>query len=272
MGGALLCFSAMAVSGRQLAGAMPTFELLFIRSLIGFTVISVLLCRFGWRQVRPRKFRIHLLRNASHFGGQYAWFHAVAVLPLADVFAIEFTTPIWTGIIAAFFLGERLTRPRVLAIVLGFAGILLILRPGLAAISPAALAMLAGAFGFAVSVTTTKFLTREQTPLTVLFYMTLLQMPMGLLPALGQWVWPDWWTAPWLLAVGLAALGAHFCLTRALSLGDATLVAPLDFLRLPLIALVGFAFYGEALEWWVLLGAAVIFTGNYLNIRAARRA
>jgi drug/metabolite transporter (DMT)-like permease len=266
---ALCCFSAMAVGGRQLAGAMSTFELLFIRSIIGCLVITALLCHFGWAQARPRQLGFHLLRNASHFGGQYAWFYAVGVLPLAEVFAIEFTTPIWTAVIAALFLHERITAARILAVVMGFVGILIILRPGLEIVRPAAVAMLAGALGFAVSVTSTKHLTRAQSTLAVLFYMTLMQMAMGLIPALQDWIWPTGAMVPWLVAVGLAALGAHFGLTRALSLADTTLVAPFDFLRLPLIALIGLLLYDEVLDPSVFVGAALVFGGNYVNVRGA---
>ncbi len=265
----LSCFCAMAVAGRQLAGVMSTFELLFIRSVIGCAVISGLLCFFGWQQVRPRVMRFHLLRNLGHFGGQYAWFYAVGVLPLADVFAIEFTTPIWTAVIAALFLGEAVTKPRVAAFILGFVGILIVLRPGFAIVHPAALAMLAGALGFAISVTTTKYLTRSQSTLAVLFYMTVIQMPISLVPALSTWVWPSASSVPWLLIVGVAALGAHYSLTRALSMADTLVIIPFDFLRLPLIALVGLILYGETLDPWVFVGAALIFAGNYINVRGA---
>lgn len=265
----LSCFCAMAVAGRQLAGGMSTFELLFIRSVIGFAVISALLCYFGWAQVRPRAMRFHLLRNVAHFGGQYAWFYAVGVLPLGEVFAIEFTTPIWTALIAAVFLHEAITKPRIAAFTMGFVGTLVILRPGVAIVQPAALAMLAGALGFAVSVTSTKYLTRTQSTLAVLFYMTVLQMPMSLVPALNLWVWPSASSLPWLLVVGVAALGAHFSLTRALSLADTVVIIPFDFLRLPLIAVIGLILYGEALDPWVFAGAALIFVGNYGNVRSA---
>ena len=251
---------------------MSTFELLFIRSVIGCAIISALLCRFGWAQVRPRVMQFHLLRNVAHFGGQYAWFYAVGVLPLAEVFAIEFTTPIWTALIAVLFLGEAVTKPRAFAFIMGFVGTIVILRPGLTIIQPGALAMLAGAIGFAISVATTKHLTRTQSTLAVLFYMTVLQMPMSLLPALSDWVWPPLESMPWIAIVGVAALGAHFGLTRALSLADTIVIIPFDFLRLPLIAIIGLILYGEALDPWVFAGALLIFAGNYVNVRGALNA
>ncbi|HSR72291.1 MAG TPA: DMT family transporter, partial [Kiloniellales bacterium] len=234
-------------------------------------VIVALLARSGWAQARPRRLGQHLLRNLGHFGGQYGWFYAVGFLPLATVFAIEFTMPFWVVLIAGLVLGERITGTRVLSVLLGFLGVLVLLRPGFEAIHPAAFAILAGAFGFAVSVTATKALTRDTTPLAILFYMTLMQLPMGLIPALPVWVWPGLETLPWLLLVGLAALSAHFCLTSALRLADATVVVPMDFLRLPLIALVGFLLYSEGIDLFVVLGAVLICAGNWINVRRAGR-
>lgn len=271
MGGALFSFMAMAVSGRELAGQLSTFQILFFRSLVGVAVIGALAWRAGLDAIRPHSFGVHLVRNAAHFIGQLGWFYGIAFIPLAEVFAIEFTTPVWTGILAVFLLGEKLTRPRVLAIGLGFIGILVILRPGFEIISLAALAVLVGAFGYATSHTLTKRLTRDNAALGILFYMTLIQLPMGLVPSLIDWAWPvgvhGWF---WVCVVGVTAMSAHFCMVKAFAQADATVVVPMDFLRLPLIALVGFLFYAEAIDWWLLLGGGFILAGNLINIRAEK--
>ena len=152
MTGALASFVAMAVGGRELAAArMSTFEILLFRSLVGLVIVSMLLMRSGWGQISVKRFGLHLVRNVSHFGGQFGWFYGIAMIPLAEVFAIEFTTPMWTAIIAALLLGERMTRSRLLAIGLGIAGMLIILRPGLEVIHPAALAVLGAAACFALT-------------------------------------------------------------------------------------------------------------------------
>lgn len=271
MGGALLSFMAMAVAGRELADELSTFQILFFRSLIGLVVISLLLARAGWGQVRTSLPGLHVVRNLAHFGGQFGWFLGLGYIPLAEVFAIEFTGPIWTALWAALLLGERLTAPRVAAIALGLAGLLLILRPGLQAVQPVALAVLASAVCYALSHTLTRRLALGDTPLAILFYMTVIQLPLGLILSMPSWRWPEAGMWPWLVVVGLTALSAHYCLARALALADATVVVPLDFLRLPLIAVVGALVYAEPLAPLVFAGAALMLLGNWINLRAEAR-
>lgn len=271
MAGALASFMAMAVSGRELSAELSTFQILFFRSLIGLGVISLLLSRYGWLQARTRRLGLHAVRNVAHFGGQYGWFYGLAFLPLAEVFAIEFTVPVWTAVLATLLLGERFTAARRVAVALGMIGVLLIVRPGIDVVHPAAVAVLLSAIGYATSHTLTKKLSGSETPLAILFYMTLIQLPLGLVPAAFDWATPSAAMWPWLVLVGLTALTAHYCMVRAFALADAMVVVPLDFLRLPLIALVGFLFYGEQIAWLVFLGAALILAGNLVNIRAERR-
>ncbi len=269
MSGALASFMAMAIAGRELATELTTFQILFFRSIVGFAAVAVLLQRSGWAQVRTRVFHTHLIRNLTHFGGQYGWFYGIALLPLTEVFAIEFTMPIWTTILATIILGERMNRLRALAVAVGFVGVLVILRPGVAVVSPAALAVLASAAAYATSHVFTKRLSGTESPLSILFYMTVIQLPLGLVPALPDWVWPSAAMWPWVLVVALTALSAHYCLARAFRLADATVVVPMDFLRLPLIAVLGFVLYGEALKIWVVLGAGIILLAAWLNLRSA---
>ena len=170
-------------SGRQLSAELTTFQILFFRSLGGVAVLAAFLQRSGRAQVRTQVFGTHLLRNVTHFGGQYAWFYGIALIPLTEVFAIEFPVPIWTAILATIFLGERMTGLRALAVTLGFAGILVILRPGVEAISMPALVVLGGALCFAISHVFMKRLSGSETALTIPFYMTAIQLPISLLPA-----------------------------------------------------------------------------------------
>ena len=269
MSGALVSFMAMAIAGRQLSVELTTFQILFFRSVVGLVVVVVLLQRAGWTQVRTRIFGTHLVRNLTHFGGQYGWFYGIALIPLTEVFAIEFTVPLWTAVLATVFLGERMSGLRALAVALGFAGILVILRPGIAMVSPAALAVLGSAVAYALSHIFTKRLSATETPLAILFYMTVIQLPLALVPSLSGWVWPSAKLWPWVGVVAVTALSAHYCLTRAFRLADATIVVSMDFLRLPLIAMVGFLFYGEPLQIWVLVGALIVFAATWLNLRSA---
>jgi drug/metabolite transporter (DMT)-like permease len=268
MGGALLSFSLMAVAVRELSRTMGSFEILFLRSLVSLAIVCALLPRLGIAPLRTRRFGLHLVRNSFHFAGQFCWVYAIALLPLATVFAIEFTMPVWTALLAVPFLGERLNRARVVMLAAGIAGVLIILRPGAVEVSPAALVMLAGAFAYGATMVATKRLAGTESALAILFYMSLVQVPMGLVPALaGNWVTPAPADAPWILATGACGLVAHYCMTRAFRVADATLVVPIDFLRLPLIAGVGALLYGEPIEAATFVGAVVIFAGTYYSIR-----
>ena len=271
MGGALLSFTLMAIAVRELTRVMGSFEIVFLRSLVALVILLAILPAFGWQALRTQRFGLHLFRNVVHFGGQYAWVYAIGLLPLATVFAIEFTMPVWTAVLAMLILGERLNRGRAVMLALGLTGILIILKPGVAEVSHAALVMLAGAFAFASIMIATKRLSQSDSALAILFYMAVIQIPLGFFPALPGWVTPGLADLPWIVAVGASGLLAHFCMTRAFRLADAMVVVPIDFLRLPLIAGIGMLFYGEPLEFSTLLGAAVIFAGTYYSIRRESR-
>jgi drug/metabolite transporter (DMT)-like permease len=216
---------------------------------------------------------VHLLRNMAHFTGQNLWFYAVTVIPLAQVFALEFTSPLWVLVLSPLILAERLTRVRVIAALLGFAGILVVTRPGAESLNMGVFTAALSAVGFALSIVFTKRLTRSETITCILFYLTIMQAVFGIICAGwdGDIALPDATTLPWLLLIGCAGLLAHFCLTTALSIAPATVVVPIDFARLPLIAVIGMAFYNEPLDIFVFLGAALIFAGNYYNLLTETR-
>jgi drug/metabolite transporter (DMT)-like permease len=216
-----------------------------------------------------------------HLGGQYCWIYAIGALTLATVFAIEFTMPVWVALLATAFLGERMNRGRVVMLLLGLAGIAIILRPDagahpgahLGGLHPAALVMVLGSMFYAGNMVMTKRISMTDSPLAVLFWMSLTQLPLTFATALPQWVAPRPVDLFWAAVIGSGSFVAHYSMTRAMKLGDATLVVPIDFLRLPLIAIVGAAFYHEPLQAATFAGAAVIFAGTYYSLsREARRA
>jgi drug/metabolite transporter (DMT)-like permease len=271
MSGAVLSFSLMAIAVRELLRTLGAFEILFLRSAVALVIMAAVVGYLGAERLRTRRFGLHVLRNLFHLGGQYAWVYSIAMLPLATVFAIEFTMPVWSAVLAVLLMGERLNPGRVVMLALGLAGILIILKPGVEEVPLAALVMLLGSFAYAATMISTKQIAKTDSAVAVLFWMSLIQLPLVLMPALGQWVTPRPADLPWILAVGAAGLSAHFCLTRSLRIADATLVIPIDFLRLPLIAVVGMVAYGEQLEPSILIGAAVIFAGTYYSIRRESR-
>ncbi len=272
MSGAVLSFCAMAIAARQLLDHTGTFEILFFRTGVALLIVLAVAMRTGIATLRTRHIGVHLWRNLFHLGGQASWVFALGALPLATVFAIEFTAPIWTALLATLMLGERMNRGRVAMLVLGFAGVLVILRPGLAIVQPAALVMLFGSLCFAVQMIGTKRLSATDSPLAVLFWMSVIQTPLCFAAALPDWSAPragDW---PWIAAIGIGSFTAHYCLTRAMRLADATVVVPVDFFRLPLIAVVGAFFYGEPFDPAVIAGAVMIFAGVYYSLsREGRR-
>ncbi|WP_194725674.1 DMT family transporter [Noviherbaspirillum malthae] len=271
MGGALLSLVAMALAARHLSATLSVFQILFFRSVLGLMIISLLLNKYGWHQIRTAHLGEHLVRNISHFGGQYGWIYGIAFIPMAQVFAIEFTAPVWSALLAAVILGERLTLPRIVSVVLGLTGVFIIVRPDTGAVHPAALAVLLGSVAFSLSYVMTKKLSPVSTPLSILFYMSLIQLPLGLVPSVMHWVTPTLVQVPLILLAGSMGLITHYCLARAMKLADATVVIPMDFLRLPLIAVVGAAFYGEPLQGLLFVGAACILGGNLYSIVAERR-
>jgi drug/metabolite transporter (DMT)-like permease len=275
MSGAIVSFSSMAVAGRELSSELDTFEIMTYRSLIGVCVvlaIATLSGRLG--EIKFRNLRLHALRNLVHFIGQNLWFLAVALMvPLAQVFALEFTSPIWVALLSPLILSERLTRMRALAALMGFVGILIVARPSPETIDVGLLAAAAAAIAFAFTSVFTKKLTRTENVTSILFFLTFMQSIFGLVCAgydLDIAV-PSQSLLPYVMIVSVAGLLAHFCVTNALALAPATVVVPLDFARLPVIAIVGMILYNEPLDLLVFLGAAVIFAGNYLNIWSETR-
>ena len=274
MSGAIVSFSAMAVAGRAISFELDTFEIMLFRSLVGFmTVLTIGYFAGSLKQITRRHMGLHLMRNVSHFTGQNLWFFAITAAPLAQVFALEFTSPLWVLMFSPLLLGERLTRMRVVAALMGFVGILIVTRPTGDSLNIGVITAALSAIGFAGSAIFTKKLTRSETITCILFYLTAMQAVFGLICAGydGDIAIPSIASMPWLVLIAFAGLLAHFCLTTALSLAPATVVMPVDFIRLPVIATVGMLFYAEAIDVWVFVGAAIIFAGNYMNIWSETR-
>lgn len=270
----MVSFSSMAIAGRELSSALDTFEILMYRSFIGIVLVVVIGAATGsLKQISTGQIKLHTLRNVSHFAGQNLWFYAVASIPLAQVFALEFTTPLWVALFAPMVLGEKMTRTRLLAAGLGFIGILIVARPDHMVINAGVISAGLCALGFAGSVLTTKMLSRHQSIISIMFWMVAMQAIFGLITAGydGNIAVPDAQSMIWITVVSCAGLFGHFCITKALSVAPATVVSPLEFLRLPLIAFVGLVLYNEPLLSTVFIGAVVVFAANLMNILAEQR-
>jgi len=270
MTGAIAAFTAMAVATREINNVHDTFEILAFRSVVGFAiVISIAALSGHWRRIRADRLGSHALRNIFHFTGQSLWFWAITVIPLAQVFALEFTSPIWVILLSPLILGERLTRRKLTAAALGFVGILIVVRPDFGQLDPGVLAAAGAAVFFAATALMTKVLTKGEAIIGILFWLTLMQAGLGSVAMLldGKVALPTLATLPWLVLIGISGITAHLCLTTALSLAPASTVVPVDFARLPVIAAIGAVFYAEPVEATLFLGAGLIFLGIWINLR-----
>ena len=272
MGMTIAAFLTQMIAVRALADDLNVFQILLIRNVVSLLILTPTALARGPAVLITHRFRTHVVRNAANFVGQASWIYAVTLLPLAVVTALEFTTPIWVALLAAIFLGERLNGNRLIAIGFGFLGVLVILRPGLEAVDPAAMVIIGSAIFFAASNVWVKALTRTESAFTIVLYMQLIQLPLSGTAAMFDWTNPTWAHAPWLLVIGIAGLSAHYGMTRAFALADATVVGPIDFLRLPITAVVAYILYEEGLNPFVLGGALLIFAGNFYSVWQEHRA
>ena len=267
--GAVVSFSSMAVAGREMASELDTFEIMMYRSFIGLMIVLIVGGIAGTlKQVNRERLGLHFIRNSSHFVGQNLWFYAVAIIPFAQLFAFEFSTPLWVAILAPIFLAEKLTKVRVMAALLGFTGILIVAQPGTITISPGIIAAAFCAIGFAAAYIATKLLSRTESITSIMFWLTLMQLMLGIICAAydGDVAVPSLSALPLVILIGCAGLLAHYCITSALKLAPAVIVSPMDFLRLPVMVFIGATFYNEGLNIWVILGALIVFAANFWNI------
>lgn len=267
MGGWLALMLTMTVAGREATRDLDVFQIMVMRSSIGLVLLMPLVMMAGGlRSLRTTAFGQHVGRNVVHYTGQYLWLYALTLIPIAQLISIEFTMPIWTAILAAIFLGERIGWRKSASIALGLAGVAIIVRPG-ADFNLGQLLALASAVTFAVSVIMVKALTRRDSVTTIIFWMLVIQSVLGLVPALMVWKTPSAQDWPWIVLVAFCGSFSHYCMARAMVHAEATIVVPMDFLRVPLAAVVGYLVYAEAIDVFTALGAGLILFGNMLNLK-----
>lgn len=274
MCGSIVSFSMMAVAGRYVSGVHNTFEIMTFRSLVGLAIVlSLAVANRRLGEIRRDRLKQHFFRNLFHFTGQNLWFFALASVPIAQVFALEFTSPIWVIILSFLFLGERLTGAKIIAAGLGFLGILLVARPDFETLESGTITAAMSAIFFAATIIMTKALTRHESIVSILFWLTGFQLGFGFVAlALQDSIsWPTVMTLPWLVVIGAAGLMAHYCLTTALSMAPASFLMPIDFARLPLVVVIGMVLFGETVDALLLLGGGIIILANWINLRGGQR-
>ncbi len=273
MTGWLTAMVVITVAGREAARTLSVFQLMEMRSVLGLVLLAPLVhAAGGLAAMRTRRPGAHLARNVVHYAAQYGWFFALTLIPIAQVVAIEFTMPVWTAILAVAFLGERVGALRALAVATGLVGVAVIVRPGLDHVDPGQLIALAAAVGFSVAFVLVKSLTATERPVTIIFWMLVIQSAIGLAPALLTWRTPDAATWPWVLVVAVCGTYSHYCMAQALRHAPATVIVPMDFLRVPLSAAAGWWVYSERIDLFTVVGAILILGANLLNLRRSSAA
>jgi drug/metabolite transporter (DMT)-like permease len=267
MAGWQVLMLVIAVAGREAAREVSVFQIMLMRSVLGMALLWPLLrAAGGLAALRTERLPAHALRNAVHYAAQYGWFAALMLIPLAQVVAIEFTMPIWAAVLAVAFLGERMNGLKWFAVLLGLVGVAVIVRPDAGEFNGGQLIALASAVGFAIAIVLVKSLTRTDAAVAISFWMLVIQSVIGLVPALWVWQWPSAEAWGWMVVVAFCGTYSHYCFARAMQHADATVVVPMDFLRVPLTALLGWLVYSERLDLFTALGVGLILAGNALNL------
>lgn len=256
-----ICFGAMALTIKVAAHSLSTFEIAFFRSALGLLVLLPIL-RAGGAAPRTRQLPRYLLRSAIGVGSMLSGYWAIAYLPLAQAIALSYATPLFVTIMAVIWLRERVRWRRWAAVMLGFVGVLVVVRPGGAGFSIASLVALLAALLSAIVAIQIKQLSRIDGPDTIVFFTYLFWVPMSLLSALPGWQWPPMATWGWLFATGACGTVAQLLWARALGLGEVSALQPISFMQLPMVAVAGYYLFDEKLDHWTLAGAAIIFAAN----------
>ncbi len=268
-----ICFTAMHTMARMMGEVLPPFEVAFFRNLFGLLALAPVFMRHGAAPLKTEKLRLHALRGAVQAGWMLAFFTGLTMIPLADVTALAFSAPLFGSLLAVILLGEVIRMRRVAALVVGFVGVLVVLRPGFGEVSAGALLIVAASVAWGLTITIIKVLAKTESSVTQTVYMCLFLTPITLVPALFVWEWPEPVHYLWLIAIGIFGTLGHLAFAQAVKLADSTAVLPLDFLRLIWASLIGFFLFAEvpdALSW---LGGAVIFaSATYIALRESRLA
>ena len=274
MVGGVFSLTLMAISGKEISLQIDTFEILFFRSVIGILIVLVVFTTKGlFHEINFKQIGTHLKRNIAHFTGQNLWLYALGSITLAEVTSLEFTMPIWIVIFSFFMLNENLNKLRIISIFIGFIGVLIIIRPNIEIINLGVVGAGFSAVAFALTNIYTRKLTKTESTLTIIFFLTSIQLIFGFVTSFidGKLDLPSSETIPWIVVLGIGGLVAHYCITTALTYAAPSVVAPIDLFRLPLVVLIGIIFYSESGDVYIYVGSLLIVLANWLNIKKANK-
>lgn len=265
-------FGLMAVWIRLASKQLHPFEIAFFRNLFGLVFALPLLVKHGPSLLRTDKLRFYVLRCLIGICSMLAGFWAIVNLPLAQAVALSYATPLFVTIGAVLVLGEVVRARRWTAVLIGFIGVLVILRPGTDFNQGAWIAVLSAALSGSVAISI-KVLSRTEKPDAIVLFTTLIWVPMSLLPALFVWQWPQGIIWLWIVLAGMFGTLGHLCWTRALRMADASFLTPISFLQMPLVVAAGYWLFAEPMDAWVIAGSLIILAANaYIARREAQLA
>ncbi|MDB6163688.1 MAG: family transporter [Xanthomonadaceae bacterium] len=256
-----LFFGLMAVVIRIASARLPTFEIAFFRNLFGLLTLLPVLFHSG-ASLRTRQLPRYLLRSVIGIGSMLAGFWAIGHLPLSQAISLSYSTPLFVTIAAVIWLGEQVRRRRWAAVIVGFIGVLVIVRPGSSGFTGGSLIAVLAAVLSAIVAIQIKQLSRIDPADTIVFYTYLFWVPLSLLPALFVWQWPHGVIWVWLVCIGVFGTGGQLLWTRALRIGEVSALTPISFMQLPVVAVAGYLLFGETISRWTVIGAAIIFAAN----------
>lgn len=264
-------FTGMVVCVRLLSEGFSAFQINFFRAVVGLVALAPVLARGGLVPMRTRRLPLFVVRVLVGYVGMCMFYAAIANIDLVAATTLNSTVPLFGVFFAWLVLREPVGARRAGLAVMGFAGALILIRPGFVAIDGWALVALGSAALYAMTMILIKLLSRTEPAMRLIFYMNLLFVPVSLPLALVTWVDPAWADAPFILGVGLCATAGHYCFARAMRSADASVVVPFDFMRLPFAALAGFLLFATVPDLWTVAGALVIFASIVLLTRSERR-
>lgn len=266
-----VCFTIMTASIRPASQHIHPLQVLFFRNLIGLLLMLPWILKTGIGPLRSKRLPLHVVYASLVYLSMSTWYYAINLVSLVDAVALSFTIPFFTTGMAALFLGEKVRWRRWLAIATGFAGALLILRPGAGVFDPNMLLILLNILGWAAAVIMIKVLNRTDSTNAIVSSMFILLTPISLPAAIDNWHHPGMEALPWILLLGIAGWGGHVCATKAVTLAPTSLIMPIEYIRLPLLGVIGYFAYREVPDHWTMIGSAVIVAAAlYVGHREAR--
>lgn len=265
-------FTISSAAVRHLASDIHFVEISFFRAVFGILVMLPWLTSVGLSAMKTRQTGKYIARGTVSVAANLCWFAALGLMPIADATSLSFATPIFITVAAVFFLRERMRAIRWVGLILGFAGTLVILRPGFAEVNTGALLVLGSCVLFACSGLFVKVLSRNERPDTIALYQLIYMLPINFIPSLFVWTWPTGEQWVWAVAVGVFTTLAQRAYVRAYAAADASAVQPFDFLRLPFAVLIGFLIFAEWPDPWAVTGGIVIFASSVYVAHGEARA